>query len=30
MALKETIVARLAEWGLVLNENEIEQTRSRV
>jgi hypothetical protein len=25
MALKETIVARLAEWGLVLNENEIEQ-----
>jgi hypothetical protein len=25
MAVKETIVARLAEWGLVLNENEIEQ-----
>lgn len=25
MALKETIVARLAEWGLVLTEREIEQ-----
>lgn len=25
MAVKDAIVARLAEWGLVLNKNEIEQ-----